>query len=81
MKDPKQFFQMPEGYSHYYRGYVSLNNICGKLKFFVTRGDKPDLSEHQRIGEMGITLHSLYTSKLQTVNDLIKKKGLFQLKY
>ena len=34
-----------------YRGYVSPNNICGKLKFFVTRSIKPDLSEHQRIGD------------------------------
>ena len=29
-----------------HRGYVSPNNIFGKLKFFVTRGIKPDLSEH-----------------------------------
>jgi len=63
-----------------YRGYVSPNNICGKLKFFVTRGIKPDLSEHQRIGEMGITLHSLYTSKLQMVQDLIKKQEIVPTK-
>jgi hypothetical protein len=76
LKGPKQVFQMPDGYSHYYRGFVSPNNICGKLKFFVSRGVKPDMSEHQRIGEMGITLHSLYTPKLQMVHELVKKQGI-----
>ena len=80
LKGPKQVFQMPDGYSHYYRGYVSPNNICGKLKFFVTRGIKPDLTEHQRIGEMGITLHSLYTPKILMVHDLIKKQGIVPTK-
>ena len=80
LKGPKQVFQMPDGYSHYYRGYVSPNNICGKLKFFVTRGTKPDLTEHQRIGELGITLHSLSTPKLLMVYDLIKKQGIIPTK-
>lgn len=75
-KGPRQVFDMPPGYSHYYRGFVSPNNICGKLKFFVPRAPKPDRSEHQRIGELGITLHSLWTPKLKMVHELLQKQGI-----
>ncbi|TAG58918.1 MAG: hypothetical protein EAZ29_00260, partial [Runella slithyformis] len=47
-----------------------------KLKFFAPRAPKPDRSEHQRIGEMGMTLHSFYTPKLQMVYDLVQKQGI-----
>ena len=80
MKGPKQVFQMPDGYSHYYRGFVSPNNICGKLKFFVARGQKADLSAHQRIGELGITLHSFFTPKLDFVYELVKKEKIMPSK-
>jgi uncharacterized glyoxalase superfamily protein PhnB len=75
-KGPKRVFNMPDGYTHWYRGFVSPNNICGKLKFFVSRGVVPDRSENQRIGELGITLHSFYTPKLEMVYDLIIKQGI-----
>jgi hypothetical protein len=80
LKGPKQVFQMPDGYSHYYRGFVSPNNICGKLKFFVTRGNKPDMTAHQRVGELGMTLHSLFTNKLSMVHDLVKKQRIVPTK-
>ncbi len=54
-------------------GFVSPNNICGKLKFFIPRGPKPDRSAHQRVGELGVTMHSLYTPKLEMVYELVKK--------
>ncbi len=73
---PKATFLMPDGYSHWYQGFVSPNNICGKLKFFLPRGTKPNMSNHQRVGEMGITLHSFYTPKLDYVLMLVKKHGL-----
>jgi hypothetical protein len=72
-KGPKAVFKMPDGYSHWYVGFVSPNNICGKLKFFMPRGFKPDRSASQRPGELGITLHSFYTNNLQLVHDLVKK--------
>ncbi len=75
-KGPKQVFQMEPGFSHWYQGYVSPNNICGKLKFFIPRGDKTNKSEQQRIGEKGITLHSFYTSKLAMVHDLVRSHKL-----
>ncbi len=81
LKGPKQVFQMLDGYSHYYRGFVSPNNICGKLKFFITRGIKPDMYEHQRVGEMGMTLHSFFTNKLFMVYDLIKSRELCHRKF
>lgn len=68
---PKRVFQMEPGYSHWYQGFVSPNNICGKLKFFIPRGDKTNKSEHQRIGEKGITLHSFYTPKIKMVHELV----------
>lgn len=76
LKGPKQVFQMPDGYSHDYRGFVSPNNICGKLKFFAPRAPKPDRSAHQRIGELGMTLHSFWTPKLQMVYDLLLKQNI-----
>jgi hypothetical protein len=75
-KGPQKVFMMPEGYSHLYQGFVSPNNICGKLKFFIPQQTKPDRSEHQRVGELGITLHSLFTPKLAMVHDLIKKQNI-----
>jgi hypothetical protein len=68
---------MPDGYAHYYQGFVSPNNICGKLKFFMAvKGDKPDASARQRLGEPGITMHTFYTPRLQFVHDLAKRHGL-----
>ena len=73
---PKAVFGMTPGASHWYRGFVSPNNICGKLKFFVPRVPRPDRSEYQRPGQLGITLHSVYTSKLEMIHDLSYRHGL-----
>jgi hypothetical protein len=70
---PRTVFMMEGGYSHAYQGFVSPNNICGKLKFFMPQSNKPDFSDKQRVGELGITLHSFYTPKLQMVYDLALK--------
>ncbi len=75
-KGPKQVFQMSAGESHWYQGFVSPNNICGKLKFFSPRGPKPDKRHNQRIGEKGITLHSFYTAKLDDVFQRVGNHGL-----
>ena len=72
-KGPKRVFQFQPGESHWYWGFVSPNNICGKLKFFVPLGNKLDRSEHQRPGELGITLHSFYTSTLNMVHRLAEQ--------
>lgn len=74
-KGPRRVFQMEAGYSHWYQGFVSPNNICGKLKFFIPRAPRPDRSAHQRVGEMGITLHSFYTPKLSMIHQLVKEHG------
>jgi hypothetical protein len=76
LKGPKEVFQMRNGYTHWYQGFVSPNNICGKLKFFMPRGPKPDQSARQRIGELGLTIHSFYTPKLDYVYSLIKRHGI-----
>jgi hypothetical protein len=73
---PKAVFVMRNGYSHWYQGFVSPNNICGKLKFFMPRQAKPNHSAHQRIGELGLTLHSFYTDKLDLVFALVSNHGL-----
>ncbi|MFS4467195.1 hypothetical protein [Maribacter sp. 2210JD10-5] len=73
LKGPKRVFQMEPGFSHVYQGFVSPNNICGKLKFFIPNGIKPNASQKQRVGEKGITLHSFYTPKLDFVHDLVLK--------
>ncbi|MEM8920972.1 MAG: hypothetical protein AAGB25_06355 [Pseudomonadota bacterium] len=72
LKGPKSVFDMENGEAHWYRGFVSPNNICGKLKFFSARdpGYVRDRSENQRLGEPGITAHTLYTPKLSMVHEL-----------
>lgn len=71
LKGPKRVFVMEDGYSHLYQGFVSPNNICGKLKFFIPQSPKPDRSARQRVGELGITLHSFYVPDLKKVHDLV----------
>ncbi|MEM0994044.1 MAG: hypothetical protein AAGI49_13480 [Bacteroidota bacterium] len=73
MEGPRRVFQMNPGDNHWYWGFVSPNNICGKLKFFVPIGLKTDRSKNQRVGELGITLHSFYTPKLDFVYELVQK--------
>jgi hypothetical protein len=76
LKGPKRVFAMEYGTSHLYQGFVSPNDICGKLKFFIPQQYKPDRTEHQRIGELGITLHSFYTPKLKMVYDNLVKLNI-----
>lgn len=76
LKGPKRVFQMDPGFSHWYQGFVSPNNICGKMKFFIPNGFKSNRSKHQRIGEKGITLHSFYTPKLKMVHELVTEHEL-----
>jgi catechol 2,3-dioxygenase-like lactoylglutathione lyase family enzyme len=76
LEGPKKVFGMPDGGSHYYRGFVSPNNICGKLKFFAPRDVRADRARHQRVGELGITLHSLYTDKLDALYAAVKRSKL-----
>lgn len=67
---PRAVFGMVPGSSHWYRGFVSPNDICGKLKFFVPRVPRPDRTDAQRPGEEGITLHSVTVPDLRMVLDL-----------
>jgi len=76
LKGARAVFLMPPGYSHWYVGFVSPNNICGKLKFFMPRGVKPDRQAHQRPGEPGITMHSFYVPDLSVVHRLVVSNRL-----
>lgn len=76
LKGARSVFMMRPGYSHYYVGFVSPNNICGKLKFFMPIGLKPDRQAHQRPGELGITLHSFYVSDLNLLHLNVEKSKL-----
>jgi len=75
---PKAVFQMGPGRSHWYRGFVSPNNICGKLKFFSVEGlhQVDDRSDRQRPGELGITLHSVWTPNLYLIHDLARDQDI-----
>lgn len=75
-KGPKSVFKMADGDSHWYQGFVSPNNICGKLKFFIPTGFKNDRSQHQRLGELGITAHTFYTDKLTYVHQLLEEHNM-----
>ncbi len=75
---PQRVFDMAGGVTHYYIGFVSPNNVCGKLKFFVPRDLSMvrDRSADQRIGTPGITLHSLYTPRLAQLHRRVREAGL-----
>lgn len=75
---PKTVFNMAPGASHWYIGFVSPNDISGKLKFFVARDrdNARDRSERQRPGYDGITMHTLWTPKLEFVHKLADNAGL-----
>ena len=77
-RGPGRVFMMEPGESHWYRGFVSPNNICGKLKFLSARDPEyvRDRSADQRLGAPGITLHSLYTPRLDYVRQLVADYGL-----
>ena len=77
-KGPGRVFLMEPGESHWYRGFVSPNNVCGKLKFFSAMDPEHvrDRSGRQRVGELGITLHSLYTPDPEYVHGLATRHGL-----
>lgn len=74
-KGPKRVFMMKDGYSHLYQGFVSPNNICGKLKFFIPLGPKPDKSHLQGLGQLGITMHSLYAPNIEKIRDRALEYG------
>ncbi|HMQ09005.1 MAG TPA: hypothetical protein PKC30_17020 [Saprospiraceae bacterium] len=69
-KGPRRVFMMEPGYTHLYKGFVSPNNICGKLKFFIPLGVKPDRSAHQRMGELGNTMHTLFSADIVKIRNL-----------
>ncbi len=75
---PQAIFLMAPGRSHWYRGFVSPNDVSGKLKFFSLEGlhTADDRSARQRPGELGITLHSLWTPRLEEVYRLAMAAGL-----
>ena len=73
---PKVVFDMKPGESHWYQGFVSPNNICGKLKFIIPTAVKLDRTDKQKIGHLGITIHSFYTDKLDYVYTLVKSHDL-----
>ena len=69
---PRHVFNMAPGTSHWYVGFVSPNNVAGKLKFFVNRDREQarNRAESQRPGFEGITLHTLWTPRLNRVVEL-----------
>jgi hypothetical protein len=75
---PRVVFDMGPGVDHWYRGFVSPNNICGKLKFFSARdaGFVRDRSANQRLGELGITMHTLYTPRLDALHARVRAARL-----
>ena len=75
---PRVVFRMAPGRSHWYRGFVSPNDVSGKLKFFSLEGlhTADDRSARQRPGELGITLHSVWTPRLDEVYRLALGAGL-----
>ncbi len=76
-KGPKRVFMMKDGYTHIYQGFVSPNNICGKLKFFIPLAPKPDRSDYQQLGQLGTTMHTFFAPDINVIrNKAIHYPGL-----
>ncbi len=75
-KGPRSVFHLNPGDSHWYQGFVSPNNICGKVKFFIPTTQTTNKSDKQTMGDKGITMHSFYTDKLAYVYELVQEHGL-----
>ncbi|NBU36385.1 MAG: hypothetical protein EBS35_07410, partial [Bacteroidetes bacterium] len=75
---PKQVFQMDAGYSHMYQGFVSPNNICGKLKFFAPKSLVTNRSDKQKLGHLGITLHSFFVPDVMMVHEKVKANKMLK---
>lgn len=75
-KGPKAVFKLQAGEGHWYQGFVSPNNICGKLKMFIPTNTVEDRSSIQEVGARGITLHTFYTKKLEMVHSLVMEHDL-----
>ncbi len=75
---PRVVFDMPPGGTHWYKGFVSPNNICGKLKFFTSPDPKTvrDRSDRQALGHPGITMHTVWTPKIDTIEDLAEQHNI-----
>jgi catechol 2,3-dioxygenase-like lactoylglutathione lyase family enzyme len=76
LEGPKRVFGMADGATHYYRGFVSPNNICGKLKFFRPRDIRTDRSTDVHIGALGNNLHSLFVRDVRAVQLAAKRAGI-----
>ncbi|MEM6455777.1 MAG: VOC family protein [Acidobacteriota bacterium] len=72
---PQTIFALGPGESHWYRGFVSPNNICGKLKFFVPDVPRSDRSDRQRVGALGISLHSLAVDDPAAIRKALAARG------
>lgn len=75
---PRVIFDMNSGGTHWYRGYVSPNNICGKLKFFTSPDPNwvRDRSDRQALGHGGITMHTVWTPKIEKVHALARVQNI-----
>jgi hypothetical protein len=76
LEGPRKVFGMAPGATHWYRGFVSSDNICGKLKFFAPRDIRTDRSQHQRLGELGITMHSVRVNSIELAHQKAVKSRL-----
>lgn len=75
-RGPQRIFQLEPGTSHWYVGFVSPNNVAGKLKFFVPRDPRGDRRCLALPGHLGMTIYSLYTPRIELVHELASRHGL-----
>jgi len=67
MDGPTELYGLEAGETYWFQSFQSVNNIAGKLRFFVPTGGKPDRSARQRPGYEGITGHTFFTPYLDKV--------------
>lgn len=75
-RGPQRIFQLEPGASHWYVGFVSPNNVSGKLKFFVPRDPRGDRRHRALPGHLGMTIYSVYTPRIEMVHELAGQHGL-----
>jgi hypothetical protein len=73
---PRELYHLKPGETYLFQSWQSPNNVCGKIRYFIPSGDKPDRSSRQSLGREGITGHTFYTPYMERLWLKAQEEGL-----
>lgn len=73
---PRELYLLNPGETYLFQSWQSPNNVCGKIRYFMPTGDKPNRSDRQKLGREGITGHTFYTPYMERLWLAVQDAGL-----